>query len=289
MEGMRSVRVDYHHSLTVFFTCLLLLSVLAGCSGIGNSSLPKLTPTPKSVNPFQPTALPIDIPQAALNSPVVGMLPGDKVLHIRISLKIDPNLLKKAQNNKGISSSNSDLQSAAKKIGISDKDFEAIRKFFSIQHIAISLSKLHTQISLNEKVSLLSKVLHTKFVLHNYNGRQFYAPDAQQPPMVPHLLVSYIDSVSGLDNYSVAPIHAILQSAALKKSAKHATLLLNQRSLTGIRRTAADCQVEGNTLLPSDIAHAYSFDQLWNRGWTGQNMTVNLVEIDGSYQDDIQN
>ena len=35
--------------------------------------------------------------------------------------------------------------------------------------------------------------------------------------------------------------------------------------------------------------HAYGFDQLWNRGWTGQNMAVNLVEIDGSYQDDIQN
>ncbi len=289
MEGMCSVRVDRNRLFTIFFICLLLLSVLAGCSGIGSSSLATPTPTPKSVNPFQLTALPINIPQVALNSPVVGTLPGDKVLHIRISLKIDPNLLKKAQNDKGISSSNSDLQSIAKKIGISDKDFEALRKFFSTQHIAISLSKLHTQISLNEKVSLLSKVLHTKFVVHNYNGRQFYAPDAQQPPMVPHLLVNYIDSVSGLDNYSATPIHAILQSAALKNSAKHAALLLNQRSLTAIQRPAADCQAEDNTLLPSDVAHAYGFDQLWNRGWTGQNMAVNLVEIDGSYQDDIQN
>ena len=38
-----------------------------------------------------------------------------------------------------------------------------------------------------------------------------------------------------------------------------------------------------------DIAHAYGFDQLWNRGWHGEHMTVNLVEIDGFYQQDIQN
>jgi kumamolisin len=293
MEGMRSVSVDRHRSLTVFVVCLLLLSVLAGCSGIGSSVQATPTPTPKPVNPFQPTALPINIPQAALSSPVVGTLPGDKVLHIRISLKIDPNLLKQAQNGNGISSSssssNSGLQGIAKKFGISDKDYEAIRKFFSTQHIAISLSKLHTQISLNEKVSVLSKVLHTKFVIHNYNGRQFYAPDTQQPPMVPHLLVNYIDSVSGLDNYSATPIHSILQSSALKKSTKHATMLLNESSLTGTQHAAADCQAQDNTLLPLDVAHAYGFDQLWNQGWTGQNMSINLVEIDGSYQNDIQN
>ena len=37
------------------------------------------------------------------------------------------------------------------------------------------------------------------------------------------------------------------------------------------------------------MAHAYGFDTLWNHGWHGENMTVNLVEIDGFYQDDIQN
>src|SRR5205823_2793205 len=49
------------------------------------------------------------------------------------------------------------------------------------------------------------------------------------------------------------------------------------------------CNPLDQTLLPKDVAHAYGYDQLWAHGWHGENMTVNLVEIDGFYSDDIQN
>jgi hypothetical protein len=32
----------------------------------------------------------------------------------------------------------------------------------------------------------------------------------------------------------------------------------------------------------------YGYDALWRRGLRGENMTINLVEVDGSYQDDLQ-
>jgi kumamolisin len=50
-----------------------------------------------------------------------------------------------------------------------------------------------------------------------------------------------------------------------------------------------DCSPQDQTLVPKEVAHAYGYDQLWNRGWHGEDMTVNLVEIDGFDQNDIQN
>jgi len=37
------------------------------------------------------------------------------------------------------------------------------------------------------------------------------------------------------------------------------------------------------------IAHAYGYDQYWAQGFHGENMTVNLVEIDGFNPDDVAN
>lgn len=54
-------------------------------------------------------------------------------------------------------------------------------------------------------------------------------------------------------------------------------------------RREQDCSPLDQTLLPRDVAGAYGYSQLWQQGMNGENMTVNLVEIDGSYRDDIQN
>src|SRR6266487_3360162 len=42
-------------------------------------------------------------------------------------------------------------------------------------------------------------------------------------------------------------------------------------------------------LATGDVAGAYGYTTLWQRGLHGENMTINLVELDGSYQVDIQN
>jgi kumamolisin len=55
------------------------------------------------------------------------------------------------------------------------------------------------------------------------------------------------------------------------------------------QQPAQDCYPIENTLLPRQVAHAYGYDQLWGRGLNGENMTVNLVEIDGAYRSDVQN
>jgi kumamolisin len=110
-------------------------------------------------------------------------------------------------------------------------------------------------------------------VIHQYNGRKFYAPATA--PKIPSFLADEIAAVTGLDNYSAHPVHSL------------------QMTLRGPRASgerALDCNPGDQTLLtPADVAHAYGYDTLYRRGLHGEHMSINLVEIDGSYLDDIQN
>ena len=231
--------------------------------------------------PLQFTSLNLGIPSAALNSPVVGQLPGTTVLHVRITFKIDPKLLQQMQNQKIVPGQPSHLEQFANKLGISDSTYQKIKDFFSPAGIALKLSKLRTQLSVDAKAQTFAKLMQTKFVMHKYNGRTFYAPTPA--PRLPQFLVNSVDAVTGLDNYSTPPVHDFTLNMGVSKT----THTVNTTS--SLQNPAQDCQPLDQTLLPRQVAHAYGYDQLWNKGWNGENMTVNLVEIDGFYQNDINN
>ena len=241
----------------VCFALLLLALPLASCGGPA---------------PLQFTTLPLDIPALALNSPVIGPLPASQVLHVRITFKVDPKLLQQQAQQKIQPGQSSRLEQLASKFGISDATYQKIKSFFNLGGIKFSLSKLRTHLAIDAKSSTLAKVLQTKFVVHRYSGRTFYAPAT--PPKVPTFLANSIDAITGLDDYSLAPQHAF----TLSYRGAHKPLTANQ-----------DCYPLQQTLLPRDVAHAYGYDQLWNRGLHGENMTINLVEVDGFYQNDVQN
>src|SRR5262249_5711769 len=88
-------------------------------------------------------------------------------------------------------------------------------------------------------------------------------------------LADSIAAITGLDNYSKPPIHALHFS-------------LPQGSRVSQHR-ALDCSPDDQTITSTDVAGAYGFNTLWQRGFHGENMTINLAEIDGSYKDDMQN
>ncbi len=236
---------------------LLLLAPLASCGGS---------------EPLQFTTLNIGLPAEAMNSPVVGPLPDNAKLHVRITFKVDSNILKQMQNQKIEPGKRSHLEDFANKLGIDDGTYQKIKDFFSPSGIALKLSKLRTHLAVDAKASTIAKLLQTKFVVHKYNGRTFYAPST--PPKLPKFLSDSIDAITGLDNYSTPPQHEF----TMNLGASHAK-----------QQHAQDCQPLDQTLLPKQVAHAYGYDQLWNKGWHGENMTVNLVEIDGFYRNDIQN
>jgi kumamolisin len=252
---MRAFRNVSHtkvvHISMLFLTLFFSLASLASCT----------QPEPAF------TSLNLGIPPAALRSPVKGKLPDNTELPIGITFKIDPRLLHQADQQR--------LQPGQPTppggIGIDNGVFAKIKAFF--QGIDMHLSKLRTYVSFQAKAGTLARLLQTTFVLHLYKGRTFYAPST--PPKVPTDFASTIDAITGLDNYSQPPRHD-LQIASPHKShvSQHAAL---------------DCSPDTQTLAVGDVAGAYGYTQLWQRGLRGQHMTINLVEVDGSYQDDLQN
>ena len=241
----------------LFLILLLPLASLVGC----NQAAPPLF---ESLN--------LGIPAAALNSPVKGPLPDGTELHVGITFKVDPQVLKLVGQQPLQARQSSDLERFAKQLGINDATYQKIKNFFSAQGMVLSLSKMRTYMSLQARAGTLARLMQTKFVIHQYKGRTFYAPAT--PPEVPTFLANSIAAVTGLDNYSARPIHAL-----------HITPGGSRASRGG----ALDCSPDGQTLTPADVAGAYGYDTLHRRGVNGEQMTINLVEIDGSYQQDIQN
>src|SRR6266487_1083427 len=215
------------------------------------------------------TSINLGIPAAALQSPVTGNLPDSTELHVGITFKIDPRLLHQADQqrlNPGQPS-----KQGGTGLGIDNGLYQKMRGFF--QGIDLRLSKLRTYVSFQAKAGTLARLLQTKFVIHQYKGRTFYAPAT--PPKVPTDFARTIDAITGLDNYSKPPIHALHFSFPQgSRVSQHAAL---------------DCSPDDQTLTSADVAGAYGYNTLWQRGLHGENMTINLVETDGSYQDDIQN
>jgi subtilase family serine protease len=128
-------------------------------------------------------------------------------LHVGITFKVDPRLLDQADHQKLQPGQRSKLEVLANRLGIDDATYQNIKQFFHPQGIILSLSKLRTHLSVQAQAGTLAKVLQTKFVIHQYKGRTFYAPAT--PPKVPTNFANSIAAITGLDNYSKPPKHAL--------------------------------------------------------------------------------
>src|SRR2546421_4678201 len=251
----KASRAKVVHLSALFLTLLVSLVSLVSC----NQAEPLYT----SINP--------GIPAAALQSPVKGHLPDSTELHIGITFKIDPRLLNQADPQRLQPGQPSKPGGTAQGLGIDNGLSHKMKGFF--QGIDLRLSKLRTYVSFQAKAATVARLLQTTFVIHQYKGRTFYAP--KTPPKVPTFLANTIAAITGLDNYSKHPVHALHFSLPqTSRISQHAGL---------------DCSPNDQTLTPADVAGAYGYNTLWQRGLHGENMTINLVETDGSYQDDIQN
>src|SRR3989440_51027 len=213
------------------------------------------------------TSINLGIPAAALQSPVKGNLPDSTELHVGITFKIDPRLLHQADQQRLHPGQPSQPQG----VGIDNSFYQKMKGFF--QGIDLRLSKLRTYMSFQAKAGTVARLLQTKFVIHQYKGRTFYAPAT--PPKVPTDFAKTIDAITGLDNYSLHP--------------KHDLNITYPQAPQVSRNGAQDCGPDDQTLLPGDVANAYGYNSLSQRGLHGEKMTINLVEIDGSNADDIQN
>src|SRR3989442_14452764 len=143
---MISLWKAYHakvvHLSALLLTLLFSLASLVSC----NQPAPLYT----SIN--------LGIPAAALQSPVKGPLPDATLLYVGVTFKIDPRLLAQANAQKLQPGQNSNLESFAKRLGISQSTYQKIQSFFSPQGITLKLSKLRTHLSVYAKAGTLARL-----------------------------------------------------------------------------------------------------------------------------------
>jgi kumamolisin len=252
---------------------LALLLPLAAC---GNGGQPVQQPKPTASFSTQPTTFDLGIPDAAMHSPVVGNLPGDTILHVTVTFKMNQALLNRLDTQQVQGKQGVDLQTEANQLGISDQTYQKIKQFLGMQDAQLKLDKLHTSLSVDAKASTFANLLGVKIVYHEYLGRKFFAPD--KPLRLPKFMVDNIVAINGLDSFSKAPRpHLFTQSAFA-----HAGAQLTQRG-------EADCLVDRRLITPDQIATAYHYDQLYKQGWTGQDVTIILPEFSAYDPADVQN
>lgn len=250
-----------------FSGLIVALFLLAACSG-GQSNAQQ---TPAAT---QFVMLQLGIPAKALNAPITGQVPDTQPLHVGVTFTLDQNALKQfGQGNTSQGGQTTSGNEIASKLGISDTDYQKIKDFFGVTQADLQLSDTHTSLDVTIKAGEAAKLLQTKFVYHKLDGRTYYTPDPQHMPQVPQPVAAKILAVTGLDSYSQPP-----------KSGNH---LASQFHPT-LPQSFGLCPLKVPGFAGRDqVASNYGFDRLWQRGWTGKNATINLVEIDGTDQSDL--
>ncbi len=108
------------------------------------------------------------------------------------------------------------------------------------------------------------------------NGRRFFANDTD--PSVPASMAPFVASVSGLDNIvQYGRVPTTPGSAALKMGTNQA----------GIACPQPGAPTVPTSYTPQQIATAYDFNALYNKGILGEGQTVGLLELDGFSPNDI--
>ncbi len=246
------------------FRVLLALTVLSGCGGSGHSAK-ESSPTPTG-DLLQFTPLNLGLPKQALAAPITGKVPAGKVLHVGVTLKINDATWKQFGHGK---SPTQGAQNLAQKLGASDAELQKINAYLAAAHIKAMPSKTHTSLTFDVKAGVAGQLLRTSFVTHRLNGREYFTPDPAHPPVVPKQVSGYVLAVTGLDSYSVAPkTHSALPQATPTRAG----------SCARFPDQAATSQ---------KLAAAYGYNTLYGQGWHGENMTVNLVEMDGYDRQDV--
>jgi kumamolisin len=248
------------------------LTVLAGCSSSSSGHSSAKQSAPASA-PVTYTTLNLGLPPQALNAPVTGNVPASQMLHVNVTLKVSAATLDKL--GKDSKSPSSGAQNLAKQLGVSDQDIAKIQQYFATGHVRAKPNKLKTNVTFDVNAGTAARLLQTSFVTHKLKGRTYFTPDAAKPPKIPTAIASYILAVTGLDSYSLPPKTGVSPMAL--PAAPQQRLAASSRCVNFYPRIAS----------PTKIAKAYGYNQMWAKGWHGEGVTVNLVEMDGYRPSDI--
>jgi kumamolisin len=229
-------------------------------------------PTP---GPLEYTTIPLHLPAAAYQAQLIGPLAASSTLTLGVSFKVNSSVLPKPTGTvpTGQQINGSQLANA---YGISDATYEKIKQYLGVKDVTLKLGALHSYMSVTAKVESIETLFQTRFLVYKLKGREYYVPAANQPPKLPTFIMSYVIAVTGLENYYTLTPDIDRQATTVAP-------------LT-MRRGSATCVGEQpGILLPQQIASAYGYTSFAKQGYTGKGVRINLVELGGVAQSDLEN
>jgi kumamolisin len=259
---------------------ILLIILLAACNGSSNTP----TPTP-TVGQLQYTTINLKLPTTAYSAQTVGPLPGTTILKLGVSFKVNPKALPSSGNGTQVpSGQNNDLSKYANAYGITDATYQKIEKYLGVEGVTLNLGKLHSYMTVKAQASTVERLFQTQFVEHRLDKRTYYIPTTA--PRLPTFVMTYVLAITGLESYStVAP--GIVHQPAFSQNTQGA-LSTPLMPASNKKQATANCN-PGGGVYPQSIANSYGFNSFYKKGYSGQHMTVNLIELGGLMSSDMQN
>jgi kumamolisin len=246
--------------------------ILAACGGTAATPTPAPAPT---LGPLQYTTIPLNLPAAAYQAQLIGPLSTSATLTLGVSFKVNSSVLPKSTGTvpTGKQIDGSQLANA---YGISDATYAKIKQFLGVKDVTLKLGALHSYMSVTAKVESIEELFQTRFQVYKLNKREYYVPAANLPPKLPTFIMQYVIAVTGLENYYTLTPDIDRQTTSTTPLAT--------------RQGAATCVgAQPGILVPQQISSAYGYTSFTRQGYTGKGVRVNLVELGGVAQSDLDN
>jgi subtilase family serine protease len=253
---------------TQLLCCCLLIS-LAACSGGSNNGEQAGSPTTVSIG--QTTPYNLRVPLEALNAPIVGTVPANTSIPLTVSFKTSQQITDQIDN--GGYTNTTGTPTSNDQVGLDKETYQRIKSYFESLGVTVKTDDMRLDIGMNVQAGIISKALGTELVYRKLGNRKFYTPRSNQLTL-PKLIVDNMVALTGLEDYSSPP----------KSSVSAANFVPLKQQAGG-----DTCgEIDPTTLNPQQVAHAYGLDSLWEQGWTGKGLTINLLEQEAFNQEDVQ-
>jgi kumamolisin len=262
--------------MSCFVAVIAALLLLSAC---GESSAQKPS------KPYLPTMPSLSgLPLAALQGALQGLMAPDATLHLTIGLHMNREGLADASHRIYDPASPNygqylSAQQVAQQFGASAQNIQKVTDWLTSNGFQIlGTSPLGTSISVQANVLQIAQALQTIIQVRSLNGRSFFGPN--QAPVLPKDIALLVSSIIGLDDFGQL-IHSQTSLRTLQRQfpqgAHHPSI--------------GDCaQYNQAGLTSSDLAQAYTLDQLQSKGFRGQGLKIGVMELNEPYDpNDIAN
>jgi kumamolisin len=259
----------------------VLMLVVSACGG-GSTSSPQATQ-----KPYLPPLPPISgLPVAALQGELTGLLSPDQTLQLTIGLSMDrQGLAQAAQNIYDSSSPNYGHyltpQQIATQFGAPNAAIQKVSNWLTgLGFQIVSTSPLHTSLIVQANVLQIARAFQVALQVRTLNGRVFFGPS--NAPTLPSDIAPLITSITGLSDFARilhTPPHFTSNASASAPT-------------TGQQPDVGDCTLYGvlGSVTRDQLAHAYTLDQLYKKGFRGQGMKIGVIELGDPYsRNDVAN